>query len=303
MKISTTTGTFARMYNDEVAIAKLAQAGFEAMDYSMFVHNAETGIYNQKGFEKHAERIKAVADACGISFGQIHAQMPSPSYPDYIARQELWDKLAVNTIITAAIVDCPYIVVHPLIMLDRLYDRKYQENFDANLDYYGRMKPYLKEYGVKVAIENMWHFDDEIQKIVPTVCSTAEEMIALADALGDEFVFCLDVGHTALTGNKAEDMVRKLGSRLKTLHIHDVNGFDDSHDIPFNGNQIPMMFPENENKIDWDAFAKSLKEIGYDGTFNLEADCFPKKFPAELREDATAFMAKVSKYFVNKYEL
>ena len=28
------------------------------------------------------------------------------------------------------------------------------------------MIPYLKESGVKIAIENMWHFDDEKNKIV-----------------------------------------------------------------------------------------------------------------------------------------
>lgn len=300
MKISTTTGYFAKKLGDEKALVTLAKAGFDAVDYSMFVHDAETGVFSNKGFEKYAEKLKIVADAAGIKIGQIHAHMPSPSYPDYMARQQLFDKLAVHSIVSAAIMECPYVVIHPLIMLDRLYDRKYKENYEANLEYYGKMIPYLKEYGVKVAIENMWHFDDEKNKIVDTVCSSAEEMISLANDLGDDFVFCLDVGHCVLTDRTADSMVRALGSRLKALHVHDNDCIDDTHDLPYNANPINMMFPANEKKIDWDAFMASLKEIGYEGTLSLEADKFLHKFPEELSFDAAAFMAKVARHLANK---
>ena len=301
MKISTTTGTLMGMYGDEKALVKIANAGFDAVDYSMHRHDAHTGVYTGKGFEKYAEKIKTVADAVGLKIGQIHAHMPSPSYPDYMANRELYDTLAVNAIISAAIMECPYVVVHPLIMLDRLYDRKYKENYEANLEYYGKMIPYLKESGVKIAIENMWHFDDEKNKIVDTVCSSPEEMLSLADDLGDDFVFCLDIGHCALTDRKPQDVIRKLGDRLKVLHVHDNDSIDDTHDLPYNANPINMQFPENPNKINWDEVLKALKEINYDGTFSLEADCFLKKYPTELYEDALKFMGKVARYMANKY--
>lgn len=303
MKISTTTGYFARTYGDKKAIVKIAQAGFDAVDYSLYVHDAETGVFSNKGFEKYAAEIKTVADASGIKIGQIHAHTPRPSYPDYIARRELFDKLAVNSIISAAIMDCPYVVIHPLIMLDRIYDYKYQENYDANIEYYGKMIPYLKEYGVKVAIENMWHVDEEKNAICSTVCSSAEEMLSLANDLGDDFVICLDVGHAVLTGRTADDMVRKIGDKLKVLHVHDNNGYDDNHDIPFNGLGLNSSHTKTDRKIDWDAFMKALKDINYSGTFSLEADAFLRKFPPQLAEDSSAFMAKVARCLVNEYEL
>lgn len=301
MKISTQTGTIARLYGDEKALVKIANAGFDAVDYSLYIHDKENGVYSGKGFEKYAERIKTVADAVGLKIGQIHAHTPTPSYPDYMSRPELYDRLAANTIISAAIMECPYVVVHPLIMLDRLYDRKYKENYEANLEYYGKMIPYLKESGVKVAIENMWHFDETKNKIVDTVCSSAEEMMSLANDLGDDFVFCLDVGHCVLTDRTADSMVRVLGDRLKVLHVHDNDGIDDTHDIPYNANPINMQFPANPKKIDWDEFLKSLKEINYDGTFSFEADSFLRKYPSELYEDALKFMAKVARYMADKF--
>lgn len=299
MKISTTTDTLARKYGDEKAIVKLAQAGFDAMDYSMFIHNEETGVFSTNDFEAYAKKLKGIADAAGIEFGQIHAQMPRPSHPDYVARMKLWDELAKRSIMTAAILECPYVVVHPIIMLERRYDTLYQENFDFNVEYYGKMKPYLQEYGVKVAIENMWHFDDEKQMICPTVCSSAEEINKLCDTLGEEFVACLDIGHAVLTDRTPESMIYALGDRLKVLHVHDNNGYDDTHDVPFNGSPMHMMFPNkgNERKINWDNVIKALKDIHYDGTFSLEADSFAKKFPVELADDAVAFMAKIARYF------
>lgn len=301
MKISSTTGTLSRAFGEEEAIKMLARAGFDSMDYSMFIHDAEKGIYNTDSFEAYAKKLKAIADDAGITFGQIHAQIPNPSVPDYMSRTELWDKLAQNSIVAAAAVECPYVVVHPLIMPERRYDVLYKENFNLNLEYYGKMKPHLEKYGVKVAIENMWHFDDDKNIICPSVCSSAEEMLELAKTLGDEFDTCLDVGHALLTGRTPESMVYILGDRLGTLHVHDNDGKDDTHDLMYNANGINMMFPDNENIIDWDKFMQSLKDVGYKGTFSLEADNFMKKFPKELYFDAACFMAKVARHLVDKH--
>jgi sugar phosphate isomerase/epimerase len=71
----------------------------------------------------------------------------------------------------------------------------------------------------------------------------------------------------------------------------------------FNANGINMMFPDNPNRIDWDKFMIALKDIGYKGTFSLEADNFIKKFPEELSFDACCFMAKVARHLVDKHGL
>ncbi len=305
MKISTTTGYLARHFGDEVALEKLARAGFDAVDYSMFIHDAEKGVYNTDGFEDYAKNLKKTADNVGIVIGQIHAQIPRPSCPDYLGRTELWDRLAKRSIITSAIVDCPYVVVHPIIMPDRRYDVKYQENFDLNVEYFGKMKDTAKEYGVKVAIENMWHSDDVTKEICPSVCSSSAELLSLCETLGDEFVVCLDTGHTVLTGRSPESMIYDLGDKLKVLHISDNDGYDDTHDIPYNGLPVFMnsKAPAADRRFNWDAVMTALKDIGYSGTFSLEADSYPNKFPEELAEDVHVFMAKVARHMVDKYGL
>ena len=79
------------------------------------------------------------------------------------------------------------------------------------------------------------------------------------DTLGNDlFVACLDAGHALLTYDSPARMAKVLGSRLKVLHVHDVDGIDDLHTVPYLGNN------------DWPEFCQALKEIGYKGTFNFE---------------------------------
>ena len=90
------------------------------------------------------------------------------------------------------------------------------------------------------------------------------------DVVNDEFfVACLDIGHAEMKGSdtNAPEMVRALGSkRLKALHIHDVDGINDNHQIPFSLN------------VDFDAVTKALKEINYDGYYTLESSSYLKDY-------------------------
>ena len=58
----------------------------------------------------------------------------------------------------------------------------------------------------------------------------------------------------------AVEMIKALDYRLQALHIHDNDKLNDSHQIPFSMN------------IDFEAIARTLKEIGYKGYYTLEAD-------------------------------
>ena len=111
----------------------------------------------------------------------------------------------------------------------------------------------------------------------------------------DHFVACLDTGHANITGIAPAAFARALGSRLKTLHIHDnlglnphCEGWSDMHTAPYLGN------------IDWTDFIHALSEIGYDGTLSYETDTFLARqtkdsMPCALRylRDLIETMAKL----------
>ena len=48
---------------------------------------------------------------------------------------------------------------------------------------------------------------------------------------------------------------------------------------------------------------KALADIGYAGNLNYEASNFICKIPVELRPDGLAYMAKVGRYLIRRFEL
>ena len=70
------------------------------------------------------------------------------------------------------------------------------------------------------------------------LCNTAKETLELIDDLSNERIqVCVDVNH--FLQEKAEDGLKLLGNRVKTLHISDHDYEDEQHWMP------------EEGKIDW----------------------------------------------------
>jgi len=69
--------------------------------------------------------------------------------------------------------------------------------------------------------------------------------------------FCLDSGHLNCHC-PGENILERFGTRLKALHLHDNDGVNDRHLLPFDGT------------IDWDTLMKEIAATGYNGPTALE---------------------------------
>lgn len=70
--------------------------------------------------------------------------------------------------------------------------------------------------------------------------------------------FCFDIGHWHCH-TPDEDLISEFGGKLTALHLHDNDGTDDQHLLPFEG------------AIDWDKAMREIKSTGYCGAVGLEA--------------------------------
>ena len=68
---------------------------------------------------------------------------------------------------------------------------------------------------------------------------------------------CFDTGHSNLSGDVAAD-IREYGASFYTAHIHDNDGTNDNHMMPFEG------------QIDWDSVMDAFREVDYKWGFMLE---------------------------------
>lgn len=268
MLISTSTSVFTDRYGEEEAIRLYAQAGFDGLDFGLFHLPVDGEVFrdlDSPAFEAYFTRLRRIAQENHIAIFQVHAPFPlKVCDPE---RDPILLTCAVKSIYATQYMGSEYVVIHPIMPRGCIYGRENAYARDINFTFYQTLIPHLLKTGVKIAIENMFSVDPDTHKLCPTICSSADDMIDYIDGLnqlaGDTcFVACLDIGHAAISGTPSVDMLHRLGSRVKVLHAHDNDGLCDAHTAPGLG------------KFDWKAIASAVREIGFDGMFNFEADSF-----------------------------
>jgi sugar phosphate isomerase/epimerase len=255
-----------------------AAAGIEGMDFN----TDAAGYYDESHDKQFYMDLAEYAKEKGIAICQAHAPFAS-SFPEADkSEKRFWE--IVQGMKNASYLGAPMIVVHPCTHLDYSVDDNAEKLFEYNLNFYRRLIPFAREFGIRIAIEN-------IGKV--SVTSTPERLNKLYDTLNDPvFTVCFDVGHCLLQGVDPAEAIEKLGHRLVNgcTHVHDNNGSSDSHTLPFYGN------------VEWESVMKALARIGYKGELNYEAAGFLKKVPTELLTEGLAYMAKVGHYLIGRFE-
>ncbi|MBE6757145.1 MAG: sugar phosphate isomerase/epimerase [Ruminococcaceae bacterium] len=287
MKLSTTLDIPARMIGEEAAVRKIAAAGFDAFDMSLFRMFEDPDRYemNRDDYRGYVKRLRAAAEDCGIVCNQSHA--PFSSSTGDPAEDERRFGLIVRAMEIAALMGAENIVVHPLQHL------RYNEADNAarleemNMAFYRRLIPYAEEYGIHIALENMWQRATVRgnERIWHSTCSTSAEFCRYVDSLDSPWIVaCLDIGHVSLVDEDIPAFIRALGrDRLRCLHVHDTDGANDLHTLPFFGT------------IDYDAVCRALREIGYTGDITFEADNFFRKTPLTSLENNLCVMHAVGR--------
>ncbi len=255
-----------------------ASAGIEGIDFNNDVPKYCTSEYDEQFYRDLSE----YAAQKGVAICQAHAPFPS-SYVDEEKNAKRFEEI-VQGMKNAAYLGAPMIVVHPCTHLDYSVEGNPEILFDYNLDFYKRLIPYAREFGIKIAIENIGRV---------SVTSTPERLNRLYDTLNDDvFTVCFDVGHCLLEGVDPAEAIRKIGDRLVNgcTHVHDNSGDTDAHTLPYYG------------KIDWESVMKALADIDYKGDLNYEASGFIKDIPTELRAEGLSYMAKIGHYLIGRFE-
>lgn len=263
MRYSTQTLALSKKIGIKGAVKAILDAGFSALDMTMSYGEERWAL--GEDYASLANDLRKMAADRGAVFNQAHAPFGG-------GREFYTEKTAKNfprIFEFAAMLGSECIVVHP-VTLDK-YNGHEEELFEINMDFYNRLLPYARDVGIKIAIENMWQ-ENEVKKIVPSVCHDSREHAKYFDALGnkDDVTLCLDVGHIALAGANPAEAVKILGTRLGATHIHDVDLVSDLHTMPGLG------------KIDWESLACALGEINYSGYLTLECD---KGYLKDVTED------------------
>lgn len=286
----------------------MRRAGFTCCDFSLNEYLSNTLLYAYERNDLFGQPIdklraffephKEAAEAAGIRINQMH--MP---YPVYVpgAPAELNEYLAgvvaPRSMEICAYFGCHYIVVHGFKLAASLGSEEAEwERTEAFLK---ALVPVARELHITICMENI--YTGSGSHIVEGPCCDALKTAARIDRMNAEagaevFGFCFDTGHANLIGLDFENFIMTLGNRIKVLHIHDNDGIDDLHQIPFTF----ARGRENKTSTDWEGFTSGLGKIGYDKVLSFETGPALATFPAQMKQDALAFIARIGEFLAGE---
>ena len=147
MLLSTQTDRFGQRFGDEKAVHMLAEAGFDAIDYSMFGMTNPGHILCSEEAEKYVDNLRNTAKECGVVFNQAHAPFTFKGWDDpEIYNKEIFPTVS-RAVTLAGRMGVKIIVVHPLHFMT--YKGNEEKLYELNMQYYRSLIPYCEEYGIK----------------------------------------------------------------------------------------------------------------------------------------------------------
>lgn len=272
MKTSTHIQPLANLVGKEKSIELIAKAGFDAWDFSLFdmcrynwaEHKANViaNELNGDNYVNYAKKLRKIGEDNGIVCNQSHA--PFPSHDTTI---ESYLKRAIEC---TAIAGGEICVIHPINYLSAI----------ENANFYRKFLDFAKQHNVKIATENMFGHDRNLDVILPHACATPKDFYDHIQAVNDDyFVACVDIGHAEIKPirTSACEIIYTLKDKVQALHIHDNDLYHDNHATPFTKN------------IKFEPIVKALKDINYSGYLTLECDAHYKNggYTAETALEGT----------------
>lgn len=236
----------------EQSIRKVAEAGFEYIDLSLYRVKSDSDIM-KTNWQYIVRDLKNLADELGIEFRQAHSPGTFASNTkDWIDRQ----KRAIDV---CQMLGIKNIIVHSAETLDNANTK--EEFYKINAECYGQILPYAKVRGINILCENgtstKWYINDG--------ASMREFIKYIQRETGcSNFHGCWDTGHANWLYDSQYLDIIALGDEMYGIHFHDNMGTGDNHMIPYYGN------------LDIDGVMRALRMIGYNGDFTLETDGRPR---------------------------
>lgn len=278
MRIGVTSGTVACFGSQRYEKAR--ELGLDAVDYNFMDTTAPVYHCDENELAALMAAERALAEQSGIEFFQTHGPWTSP--PVDSTEEERAANLAHmrRAIHATALLGAKHMVVHPVLPFGtREPEGVGEQTFAINVAFWRALMPTAKEFGVTVCLENMpfHHYSH----------AHPADILKIIRAVDDpHFAMCLDTGHVNVFPelNIYEEMLRAKDI-LRVVHIHDNNGQHDQHLLPYFG------------KLDWSAFGRAWRDIGFEGVFSFEA-APPWKLPSTLFEKVLALFPDIAREIV-----
>lgn len=306
MRIGTSTTLYLRKRGEEKNRPYIEQlrfcyeAGFRVFDLSGYF-STRPKAEDELSLDNWRDTIYNLANEAaklGAEFSQSHLPFCDSMFIKEKQPTEevkkIYEEMSYRTIEASKMLGVKWATIHPLT--DNINAEWVNEvNMKSTKEYYAPFIEKAIASNVGICYENMFAHNiiNPLDPIRRRYCTTARELCELVDSYNsDKIGVTWDFGHSRIMGH--EDQSRELeyiGKRLKATHVQDNNGKKDAHLIPFIGGDIK-----------WEKIMPTLKKIGYEGDFVLEAHTYMYNMPDELCPSAASLAYKLTNKCIELYE-
>lgn len=194
-------------------------------------------------FDKDYKQFPEYARSAGLNVENAHAPYMNANalWEDTINGQDAFQEI-ITCVEDCAAYGIPTLVMHPENK-NGTETVELPVDFAIGVDKIKRIVDMAERLNVNIAIENM---------------SRPEYLSCIFDNIQSKRLgFCFDSGHCNVF-TPTHDLLSLYGDKLIALHLHDNNGVDDWHSLPFSGS------------INWSDIADKLNRFSYNGAIALE---------------------------------
>lgn len=238
------TGFYQELTAEE-CILRLKQAGF---CHSELCHKHAGQLATQSDPTKRGLQLRSFLEGEGFSIPQGHLHF-SPALADPASETLL--KKELELFMAAGIHNA---VLH----FNGARELDPEARQAQRLEQLRKLQAFVSGTGVYLCLENLGS--------VPET-HTVQQLLGIIEATGGTNLgICLDTGHLHLVNGRGEatqtqqEFILTAGRHLRALHITENNGKNDVHQMPYSA----------RFGIDWPQVVAALRQVGYDGIFNME---------------------------------
>jgi len=202
MKIGISMDAYRMAIDPVSAVKKLAGIGFDALDFN-FSDYREGSVLAQDNWKELIKRIKEVGNNSNIEFSQLH----SPFYMiiENNEHTEFEEMMTPRSFEACQLLDAKWAVIHSKRYEIGMTRENYERTKSYNIKRVKRLCKQAKEYGVSIALENIFRFDDELKN---SGINQTTDIIETIDNVGcDNLGVCFDTGHAFYEGIEPAEAV------------------------------------------------------------------------------------------------
>ena len=268
--------------NMEYALTCAAEAGFKYVSMGF----GSSKIFHSQSWEREILKISELLEKNGLDCIQTHL----PYYDLKISAEtvdEQLDLAMIRCIKAGALLGSSWNVYHARTALRDGFSLAPEVSFDYAKEAITPLLDEAKRCGTVFAVENLPVFTG--LRGMKFYSWDYHHLSDLCDYFGkDSFGVCWDFGHAHYTMVDQPEAFEALGERIVATHVHNNEGFTDSHMLPSQGT------------MDWEKIMGAFGRCGYDNALTLEINYKPTKTLASYFAHALDCLSELYSYMGQK---